>query len=196
MQQAVLVLDLGLVLRSRLELADVMAVKVGADEQSFTLHTRKSAETFVCLQRADLLSVLLPLIQGDVGGLIFSLLKWSKRMMTGDAAASTRAPVRFRLWSGRLAVVREDADHCSCDIPMHAIARILVITDDRTGLVLQLKVPRGAASASTGGGRIVRFSVGDTDNRGHANYSARDRLVRALADGLCVCVCVCVCVSE
>ena len=55
MQQAVLVLDLGLVLRSRLELADVMAVKVGADEQSFTLHTRKSAETFVCLQRADLL---------------------------------------------------------------------------------------------------------------------------------------------
>lgn len=52
------------------------AVKVGADENTFTLQMRKGGETFVCSHRAELLSILLPIIQGDVGGLIFSLLKW------------------------------------------------------------------------------------------------------------------------
>ena len=74
--QAALVLDLSLSVRARLELADVMAVKVGADENTFTLQMRKGAETFVCQHRAHLLCVLLPAIQGDVGGIIFSLLKW------------------------------------------------------------------------------------------------------------------------
>ena len=35
--QAVLVLDLNLTVRTRLEMADVMAVKVGSDDQTFTL---------------------------------------------------------------------------------------------------------------------------------------------------------------
>ena len=74
--QAVLVLDLSLTVRTRLELADVMAVKVGADDNTFTLQMRKGGETFVCTHRAELLGILLPIIQGDVGGIIFSLLKW------------------------------------------------------------------------------------------------------------------------
>ena len=92
--QAVLVLDLNLTVRTRLEIADIMSVKVGADETSCTLQMRKGGETFVCAHRAELLSTLLPIIQGDVGGLIFSLLKWSKRMIAGIDEPGSRAPVR------------------------------------------------------------------------------------------------------
>jgi len=74
--QAILVLDLSLTVRTRLEIADVMAIKVGTDESTFTLQMRKGTEAFVCSHRAELLGILLPIIQGDVGGLIFSLLKW------------------------------------------------------------------------------------------------------------------------
>jgi hypothetical protein len=175
---SVLVLDLGLTMRTRLELADVMAVKVGNDENIFTLHMRKGSETFVCLHRAELLGTLLPIIQGDIGGLIFSMVKWSKRMIAGLASQDSRVPVRFRLWSGKLAVIQEDSSVCSSDIPMHTIARIMPMSDDKTGLVLILKHAR----AGTSGGRVLRFSVSDVENRGNAHFSARDRLVRALAD--------------
>ena len=152
----------------------------GPDENTFTIQMRKGAETFVCTHRAHLLSVLLPAIQGDVGGSIFSLRKWSKRMMAGLEEEGSRRPVRFRLWSGKLAVVQEDTSVCACEIYMHTIARILPLTDNRAGLVLQLKSSRGGGP---GTGRILRFTVPEAENKGAATFSARDRLVRALADG-------------
>jgi uncharacterized protein YcgL (UPF0745 family) len=178
--QAVLVLDLNLTVRTRLEIADIMSVKVGADETSCTLQMRKGGETFVCSHRAELLSTLLPIIQGDVGGLIFSLLKWSKRMIAGIDEPGSRAPVRFRVWSGKLAVVQEDVALCASEIHMHTIARILPLSDNRSGLVIQLKYARGGGAVAAG--RLLRFTVGDAGENSHVNFSARDRLVRALAD--------------
>ena len=42
-----------------------------------------------------------------------------------------RRPVRFRLWSGKLAVVQEDSSVCTSEIYMHTIARIITLSDDR-----------------------------------------------------------------
>jgi len=52
-------------------------------------------------------------------------------MIAGEAETGSRAPVRFRLWSGKLAVVHEDMALCASEIRMHTIARILPISDDR-----------------------------------------------------------------
>ena len=124
----ILVLDLFLLVRTQLDVADVQAVKIGADEGSFTLQMSKGrsnfapastaesysrrpssrtsldnqgrktssesehragagSEAFVCARRAELLCVLLPFVQRDVGGHLFSLRKWSKRSMFGEAPA-------------------------------------------------------------------------------------------------------------
>ena len=56
----------------------------------------------------------------------------------------------------------------------------LVWCADRTGLVLQFK---SAHSGGLGAGRIQRFTVCEAENKGPVTFSARDRLVRALADG-------------
>ena len=45
--------------------------------------------------------------------------------------------------------------------------------------MLQLKNTRSTAA---GPGRVLRFTVADADNNGSAHFSARDRLVRAIAD--------------
>lgn len=45
--------------------------------------------------------------------------------------------------------------------------------------MIQLKNTRGGGVAA---GRVLRFTVADADNKGHLHFSARDRLVRALAD--------------
>ena len=49
----------------------------------------------------------------------------------------------------------------------------------RSGVVLQLKSTRHGGA---GPGRVLRFTVADADNNGSVHFSARDRLVRALAD--------------
>lgn len=49
----------------------------------------------------------------------------------------------------------------------------------RSGVVLLLKSTRHGGA---GPGRVLRFTVADADNNGSVHFSARDRLVRALAD--------------
>ncbi len=53
-------------------------------------------------------------------------------MMAGLADEGARRPVRFRLWSGKLAVVQEDTSFCASEIHMHTIARIVPLSDDRS----------------------------------------------------------------
>lgn len=52
-------------------------------------------------------------------------------MIAGVAEMGSRVPVRFRLWSGKLAVVQEDMALCASEIHMHSITRIMPISDDR-----------------------------------------------------------------
>jgi hypothetical protein len=53
-------------------------------------------------------------------------------MIAGEAEPGNRGPVRFRLWSGKLAVIQEDTPLCAAEILMHTIARILPMSDDRS----------------------------------------------------------------
>ena len=46
-------------------------------------------------------------------------------MIAGFAEPGSRVPVRFRLWSGKLAVVQEDLTLCATEIHMHSIAQFL-----------------------------------------------------------------------
>ena len=69
-------------------------------------------------------------------------------MMAGLADEGGRRPVRFRLWSGKLAVVQEDTSVCASEIHMHTIARIIPLSDDRSLLARMLArstFPRGVS---------------------------------------------------
>jgi hypothetical protein len=68
--------------------------------------------------------------------------------MAGLADEGGRRPVRFRLWSGKLAVVQEDTSVCASEIHMHTIARIIPLSDDRSLLARMLArsiFPRGVS---------------------------------------------------
>jgi hypothetical protein len=85
------------------------------------MQNRKGSETYVCCKRSELLCVLLPMIQGDLGGQIFQLSKISKRQLqTQDAAAQdgiSTEPRSYRVWSGKIAY----ADHDSRAISDQAV---------------------------------------------------------------------------
>ena len=76
------------------------------------MQNRKGSETYVCSKRAELLCVLLPMIQGDLGGQIFQLSKISKRQLqTQDAEQDgiSTDPRSYRVWSGKIAHADHDA---------------------------------------------------------------------------------------
>lgn len=171
------VLDLQMTIRHKFEVSDVTAVKIGADDGTFILEMRKGSEAFFSARRAELLCILLPIVQGNVGGQLFSLCKWSKRMLfQGKKAETGRGYVTFRVWSGKLTVVTEEMDKCGCEVLMHDIGRIVKLSDAPDDVLLMLR--------STS--RLLRFSchnVAPTQGGGgKPHFSARDRLVRAIAD--------------
>ena len=160
----ILVLDLFLLVRTQLDVADVQAVKIGADEGSFTLQMSKGradfapastaesysrrpssrtsldnqgrktssesehragagSEAFVCARRAELLCVLLPFVQRDVGGHLFSLRKWSKRSMFGEAPAPPPSCLPGSSAPARVLEAGAPADEAPADEPREGALR-------------------------------------------------------------------------
>eukprot|EP00960_Hanusia_phi_P076366 768551-Hanusia_phi.AAC.8 len=169
---SVVVFDLALNLRSEIPVSNIMTVKVGSDETSFTLQQQKASEAYSCVQRAELLSVLLPIVQGDVGGQIFSLLKWSKQMLwAGKLDESYRNYAKYRIWSGKITVIEEDNSIASSEICIHEISKVQPLTDDNFGMVLMMKNKR-----------IIRFTCLCNEDTSSRQFSNRDRMVRAITD--------------
>ena len=84
--------------------------------------------------------------------------------MAGLADEGGRRPVRFRLWSGKLAVVQEDTSVCASEIHMHTIARIIPLSDDRSLLARMLA--RSTFSCSSEPPRLgVKSRGGDAAGR-------------------------------
>ena len=170
--KSIAIFDLALNLRSEIDVSTIMTVKVGPDEFSVTLQLQKSAEAYSCLQRAELLSVLLPIVQGDVGGQIFSLLKWSKQMLwAGSLDESYRKFAKYRIWSGKITVIEEDNEIASTEISIHEISKVQPLADDNCGLVLMMKNKR-----------IIRFTCLCNEEAPYRQFSNRDRMVRAITD--------------
>jgi len=172
------ILDFHGIVRAEYSASDIVSVKLGNDSDSiFVIHFPKVTETFMCGKRAELLSVLLPIIQKDEGAPIFELSKWRKAMhIDCNSPAAARPFAWYKLWAGKLMLLFDgnmQMQHMAqSEICLNTVVKISAIVEDPAGAVIFLK-----------GRTLVRFSCYDEVNCSSVRqFAARDRFIQCLVE--------------
>ena len=187
-QSTIQITDLHGAVRAEYNSADIVSVKLGNDSDSiFILQFAKTAETFMCGKRAELLSALLPIIQKDEGAPLFEIAKWSKLQLyelskrskldqieDEPAQLFQRNFVWYKLWAGRLIILTDGKSQSTqSEICLKNVTKISAVSEDPAGAVIFLKHQR-----------FVRFSCCEESESSSEIrlFAARDRFISALVD--------------